>query len=112
MRLTLSGSQVQILIDRDFFLYDGEWTKEKMFEWNIYPEYDRSIKVGFGRRCIWDNIDIEIAEDMAHYFETLFGATKDPDDYKYSVSAYKSIHKQITTARFKYCKKKTKKEEN
>ena len=98
MRLTLSGSQIQILIDRDFFLYDGEWTKEKMFEWNIYPDYDRSITVGFGRRCIWDNIDIEIAEDMAHYFETLFGATEDPDDYKYSVSAYKSIHKQITKA--------------
>jgi hypothetical protein len=96
MKLTLSGSQIQILIDRDFFLYDGEWTKEKMFEWNIYPDYDRSITVGFGRRYIWDNIDIEVAKNMARYFETLFGATEDPDDYKYSVSAYKSIHKQIT----------------
>jgi hypothetical protein len=98
MKLTLSGSQIQILIDRDFFLYDGEWTKEQMLEWNIYPEHDRSIKVGFGERVIWDNIDIEVAKDMARYFETLFGATEDPDDYKYSVSAYKSIHKQITKA--------------
>ena len=98
MRLTLSGSQIQILIDRDFFMYDGEWTKEQMLEWNKYPDYDRGITVGFGRRYIWDNIDIEVAKDMARYFETLFGATEDPDDYKYSVSAYKSIHKQITKA--------------
>ena len=49
-------------------------------------------------RVIWDNIDIEVAKDMARYFETLFGATEDPDDYKYSVSAYKSIHKQIAKA--------------
>lgn len=98
MKLTLSGSQIQILIDRDFFMYDGEWTKEQMLEWNMYPEHDRSIKVGFGERVIWDNIDIETAKNMARYFETLFGATEDADDYKYSVSAYKSILKQITKA--------------
>jgi len=98
MKLTLSGSQIQILYDRDFINYWGDWTKEQTLEWNIYPEYDRRIKVGFGDRVIWDNIDIEVAKDMARYFETLFGATEDADDYKYSVSAYKSILKQITKA--------------
>jgi len=97
MKLTLSGSQIQILYDRDFINSWGDWTKEQL-EWGIFPEYDRSIKVGFGDRVIWDNIDIEVAKEMAGYFESLFGATEDADDYKYSVSAHKSILKQITKA--------------
>ena len=105
MRLTLSGSQIQILIDRDFFMYDGEWTKEQMLEWNKYPDYDRGITVGFGRRYIWDDIYIDIVEDMADYLEILSGACYGEEelreDYRDSVSGYKSIHKQIAKAEVK-----------
>ena len=99
MKLTLSGNQIKIFMDRDFLIEKEDWTKENMWEWNEYPTYDRSVDVGFGWRAIWDDIGIEVAKDMADYLEILSGACYGEEclkeDYRDSVSGYKSIYKQI-----------------
>jgi hypothetical protein len=105
MKLTLSGNQIKIFQDREFLIDKEDWTKERMLDWNEYPNYDRRITVGFGWRYIWDDIDIEIVEDMADYLEILSGACYGQEflkeDYRDSVSGYKSIHKQTAKAKGK-----------